>query len=295
MSDDTDKEVNRLHTKAMDLAEDATIAKRKGSEKESVKLFEEALILEKKAALHLPPNPKSEPTRSILYRSAASIAYHLKDREAMYILAKEGLRGHPPNEIKLELEALRDDSGVEGLECRCCGKDENEVEMATADDICEDCLCDYYVYCSVCEEYHATDSVCGHLYWCGVYGEWLGVGGEATPEYIDVIKESFMVLLSKTGIVEALRDAITTWQTETDPLYGLPCYIDTVYNSSYKFDDDFTEEQEEAMSNGEAWLMGLDGDTSEANKQTLEWINEWLNQKGEQDNDNVTATNKVSN
>lgn len=50
-----------------------------------------AVILETQCALRTPFTPESEPTRAILYRSAAWLAVNLAGA-----LAREGLAGHPP-------------------------------------------------------------------------------------------------------------------------------------------------------------------------------------------------------
>jgi hypothetical protein len=101
--------IKQIHDQAMDLAEEAFVARRKGEEEEATKFFSEALELEKQAASYFLPEKESEPTRSILYRSAATLAYHAKDYEQAEQLVAQGLIGYPPDEIKQELKALQDD------------------------------------------------------------------------------------------------------------------------------------------------------------------------------------------
>jgi hypothetical protein len=101
--------VNELHPKAMDLADEAFGLRRSGHEAEARKLFLQALKLEREAAQLLPPDEETEPSRSILYRSAASLAYNAEDFLAAERLIAHGLSGFPPNEIREELKNLYED------------------------------------------------------------------------------------------------------------------------------------------------------------------------------------------
>ena len=101
--------IEELHINAMNLAEEAFIAQRSGDYKKAEALFSEALKLEQQAADQLPLNIESEPTRSILYRSAASLAYNSKDYELADRLIAMGLSGYPPEDIKEELKNLYED------------------------------------------------------------------------------------------------------------------------------------------------------------------------------------------
>lgn len=98
--------VEDLHPKAMDLAESAFLARREGKLEEAKTLFQKALALEQQAAAILPPDENSEPTRSILYRSAAALAYHAEQYDIANELITAGFSGFPPPEIKQELETL---------------------------------------------------------------------------------------------------------------------------------------------------------------------------------------------
>jgi hypothetical protein len=101
--------VNDLHPQAMDLAEMAFWHRDRGDEEKAKSLFADALRLEQQAALLLPAQRESEPSRSILFRSAASLAYNCGDYETADWLIANGLAGFPPPEIKEELKALYDD------------------------------------------------------------------------------------------------------------------------------------------------------------------------------------------
>jgi hypothetical protein len=98
------KRIKELHRHAMEWAEKADLSRIRGDADKVQPLLEKAFSLEKKAALlcadHL------EPTRSVLYRSAASLAFQcgrLRDAEQ---LVAAGLAGNPPEEIANELREL---------------------------------------------------------------------------------------------------------------------------------------------------------------------------------------------
>lgn len=94
------------HNQAMDIAEEAIIKKRILKPDEVKRLFEKAYRLEKEAALSLKDHPEEEPDRSVLFRSAASLAFNaglLRDAE---IMVNYGLAGNPPEEIAGELRDL---------------------------------------------------------------------------------------------------------------------------------------------------------------------------------------------
>lgn len=101
-------DIKLLHERSMDVAEEAFIAERRGDLETAKRLFLEALALEQEAALSYPADKQSEPTRSILYRSAASLAYHAEAYDQARALVSAGLAGHPPAEIHAELVALQD-------------------------------------------------------------------------------------------------------------------------------------------------------------------------------------------
>jgi hypothetical protein len=99
-------ELSDLHTTAMDLASRAELARRAGDETAAQTLFREAWEHERKAALLIAFNQQAEPTRSVLLRSAASLALDCNElREAERMIAL-GLAGNPPDEIADELRDL---------------------------------------------------------------------------------------------------------------------------------------------------------------------------------------------
>lgn len=66
--------IRKLHDQAMALAEMASVAKLRGELEQAGKLLREAYDKESKAAELITHNVSLEPTRSILFRSAASLA-----------------------------------------------------------------------------------------------------------------------------------------------------------------------------------------------------------------------------
>ena len=69
-------------------------------------LTHKAYTLEAQAAGLIPVDEASEPTRSILYRSAASLAYQCKEYQVAQQLIGQALIGFPPAEILQELTDL---------------------------------------------------------------------------------------------------------------------------------------------------------------------------------------------
>lgn len=90
----------------MDLADQAFLAKRRGNLEWSVDLAYRALELESAAAEMVRHDVAAEPTRSILYRSAASLAIECGETETALRLIATGLSGDPPPEIADELRDL---------------------------------------------------------------------------------------------------------------------------------------------------------------------------------------------
>ncbi|MCY3799398.1 MAG: hypothetical protein OXG84_16440 [Chloroflexi bacterium] len=94
-----------LHEQAMDWADKARSARRAGDNVAQNGFLKKAFELEKQAALMI-QSEESEPTRSVLHRSAASLAYKCKMyREAEWLVSR-ALLGNPPGEIMGELRRL---------------------------------------------------------------------------------------------------------------------------------------------------------------------------------------------
>lgn len=95
-----------LHNQAMALADEAWMARRMGMADMARAFATRALLPEMQAARLLAATPGNEPTRAILYRSAASLAYQAGRWSTMGRLARAGLRGHPPPRERRTLTAL---------------------------------------------------------------------------------------------------------------------------------------------------------------------------------------------
>jgi hypothetical protein len=100
------KEIEVLHNQAMDLAEKAVILRLKKKIDESMEAFNAAFLLETQAAMQIKDLHDLEPSRSIMFRSAASLALNAGlFRQAEQMIAI-GLSGNPPDPIADELRDL---------------------------------------------------------------------------------------------------------------------------------------------------------------------------------------------
>ncbi len=102
-------DVNSLHQKAMELAEQAAAARLAGLTDKYKRLTAEALSLEAEAAKSFAAGSNLEPTRSILYRSAAALAVECQELRVAEQLISAALAGNPPSEIADELRDLLED------------------------------------------------------------------------------------------------------------------------------------------------------------------------------------------
>ena len=119
------------HHYAMELADKADRAKRLGKYDDAKKFFHEAFQLECSAAMKFKDCPTIEPTRSIFFRSAASLAIECGEyREAERMIAF-GLSGSPPEEIAEELRDLLEQVNSERhLMLRGISLYPNELQLA---------------------------------------------------------------------------------------------------------------------------------------------------------------------
>lgn len=90
-----------LHRLAMAACEAADFARGHGDLRKHREALKKALGLERSAAQLLPL--ALEPTRSVLFRSAASIAAELSDWSSVRVLVSSAFAGNPPPEIAEEL------------------------------------------------------------------------------------------------------------------------------------------------------------------------------------------------
>lgn len=99
-------EVAQLHRKAMEFADRAAAERRRGYLDNAQELTRKAFELERDAARTIENQFEFEPTRSVLHRSAASLALECDEiREAERLIGR-ALSGSPPNEIAEELRDL---------------------------------------------------------------------------------------------------------------------------------------------------------------------------------------------
>ena len=95
-----------LHERAMELFEASLVARHAEDEGRMRSLLSEALKLECEAADSVADDYSLEPTRSLLHRSAASVALQNFDTKTAMRYAVTGLQGDPPTEIRSELQTL---------------------------------------------------------------------------------------------------------------------------------------------------------------------------------------------
>lgn len=100
--------IDQLHNKSMELADFAFYANRKGEKGEAERYYREAFQYEKAAAMLLLNDYETEPSRSILFRSAACLLLNIpqptqKDYREAERMAAFALAGNPPDGIIPEL------------------------------------------------------------------------------------------------------------------------------------------------------------------------------------------------
>ncbi|HWZ15428.1 MAG TPA: Z1 domain-containing protein [Mucilaginibacter sp.] len=101
-----ENKVNSRHGESMEFAEMAFFAKRRNEFYNYWKFIQKALNLEKAAARALANMHEAEPSRSVLYQSAAYLALSLDSFEEAEKLLAEALDGSPPAEIRAEIDGL---------------------------------------------------------------------------------------------------------------------------------------------------------------------------------------------
>lgn len=126
-------EVRELHDQAMAFAEKASVAKLSGHLEQANILLRQAYEHELEAAKLLEDTSSPEPTRSILFRSAASLAIDCNAlREAERLIAI-GLSGNPPPDIAEELRDLFERVNFHRhLDLRGVVLESNELQMSIA-------------------------------------------------------------------------------------------------------------------------------------------------------------------
>lgn len=100
--------IDELHRRAMELADEAFYSKREGNLEVAQSKYLSAFEYERAAAMLLVNEYNQEPTRSVFFRSAASLLLNLPHPESEHYRQAErmvafGLSGNPPEEIAAEL------------------------------------------------------------------------------------------------------------------------------------------------------------------------------------------------
>ncbi len=95
-----------LHEKAMEFWDEAFFARREGNLSLADEKLRQALAMEIQAAEMLKDRLNEEPSRSVLYRSAASMAMSCEEYRQAEKLIATALAGNPPEEIAEELRDL---------------------------------------------------------------------------------------------------------------------------------------------------------------------------------------------
>lgn len=99
-------QIDQLHNQAMDLAENAFLAQQQGDKTAFVQLSREAFLLERAAAMLLQNQLDAEPSRSILFKSAAFLAFDAQEYQECRDMITYTLLGKPDNVIKAEMNQL---------------------------------------------------------------------------------------------------------------------------------------------------------------------------------------------
>ena len=95
-----------LHHQAMRLADQADHLRRRGEEQEADARLRQALDHEQRAAGLAAPDLALEPTRSVLHRSAATLAWQCGEYREAERLITTALSGTPPETVAEELRDL---------------------------------------------------------------------------------------------------------------------------------------------------------------------------------------------
>jgi hypothetical protein len=98
--------IKDLHHEAMRLVDQASDLRRRGEEAEADARLRQALEHERRAAELAAPDLAQEPTRSVLHRSAATLACQCGEYREAERLITTALSGTPPETIAEELRDL---------------------------------------------------------------------------------------------------------------------------------------------------------------------------------------------
>lgn len=105
-NDEKISKLNDLHEQAMEYMDLAFLERRKGNKATAKKFFRKSFEFERAAVKLLENDFDFEPTRSVLHRSAATLAVDCGETEEAKKLIYAGLSGNVPPEIATELKEL---------------------------------------------------------------------------------------------------------------------------------------------------------------------------------------------
>jgi len=164
-------------------------------------------------------------------------------------------------------------------ECACCGA---EGQIFGDSRFCEDCDAEHH-YCCICKTYEHEDDPCRHLHQ-NEHCEWIGSGTGSADEFV---RKSFTAMLGlmPRGFATELRDAIDREKFHTwfvAPLIGGGGHLNLrgmPWRNADSWGDMLLDlgsgDRAEEMADGYHWLRSLyDGDTPEANRMTVSWIDQ---------------------
>ena len=122
---------NDIHNEAMDYAEYALSAKRRGDTVEAAQLFAKSLELERKALGLL--TEQVEPEYSILHRSAATLALDCGEFRLAEQIASKALAGDPPEHVVWQLRSVMEQVNQhDHLRLNGLALAEDELQMSLA-------------------------------------------------------------------------------------------------------------------------------------------------------------------
>jgi hypothetical protein len=97
-----------IHDKAMKLAQEAIMARIQHDENKARMLYKQSFDLEREAAYFYAERFDKEPIRSILYRSAASLAIECHLYQEADLLIQQGQSNDTPTDVINDFQELRD-------------------------------------------------------------------------------------------------------------------------------------------------------------------------------------------
>jgi hypothetical protein len=100
--------VTAIHKRAMALAQEAHMSRIFNDEPKALMLNRQSLVLEKEAANAMSERSDNEPIRSILFRSAASMAMLCHFYQEAYQLIEQGLTIHTTPDMVQEFQELKE-------------------------------------------------------------------------------------------------------------------------------------------------------------------------------------------